>query len=52
MVISNKLIPGVVGKLDCGKSVSPDGIFAESIKFAHHSLQYMYYYSIVNIAVH
>ena len=38
MIISIKLIQEAVGNLECGKSADPDGIFAESIKFAHHRI--------------
>ena len=38
MIISIKLIQEAVGNLECGKSAGPDGIFAESIKFAHHRI--------------
>ena len=38
MIISVKLIQEAVGNLECGKSAGPDGIFAESIKFAHHRI--------------
>ena len=38
MTISIKLIQEAVGNLECGKSAGPDGIFAESIKFAHHRI--------------
>ena len=37
-IISIKLIQEAVGNLECGKSAGPDGIFAESIKFAHHRI--------------
>ena len=33
-----KLIQAAVGNLECGKLAGPDGIFAESIKFAHHRI--------------
>ena len=32
------MIQEAVGNLECGKSAGPDGIFAESIKFAHHRI--------------
>ena len=38
MIISIKLIQAAVGNLECGKSAGPDGIFAKSIKFAHHRI--------------
>ena len=38
MIISIKLIQEAVCNLECGKSAGPDGIFAESIKFAHHRI--------------
>ena len=38
MIISMKLIQEAVGNLECGKWAGPDGIFAESIKFAHHRI--------------
>ena len=38
MIIAIKLIQEAVGNLECGKSTSPDGIFAESMKFAHHRI--------------
>ena len=38
MIISIKLIQEAVGNLECCKSAGPDGIFAESIKFAHHRI--------------
>ena len=38
MIISIKLIQEAVGSLECGKSAGLDGIFAESIKFAHHTI--------------
>ena len=38
MIISIKLIQEAGGNLECGKSARPDGIFAESIEFAHHRI--------------
>ena len=38
MIIPIKLIQEAVGNLECGKSAGPDGIFAESIKFAYHRI--------------
>ena len=32
------MIQEAIGNLECGKSAGPDGIFAESIKFAHHRI--------------
>ena len=42
MIISNKLIQEAVGNLECGKSAGPDGIFAESNKFAHHIIRVLH----------
>ena len=38
IILSIKLIQKAVGNLECGKSAGPDGIYAESIKFAHHRI--------------
>ena len=38
MLIPSSLISEVLKKLECGKSDSPDGVYAESIKFAHPRL--------------
>ena len=38
MIIPSSLISEAIKKLECGKSASPDGVYAESIKFAHPRL--------------
>ena len=35
MIIPSTLISEAIKKLECGKSAGPDGVYAESIKFAH-----------------
>ena len=47
MLISSSLISEAIKKLECGKSASPDGVYAESIKFAHPRLAYMFYFLLV-----
>ena len=42
IIISNKWIQESVGNLECGKSAGLDGIFAESIKFAHHRIHVLH----------
>ena len=37
-IIPSSLISEAIKKLECGKSASPDGVYAESIKFAHPRL--------------
>ena len=38
MLIPSSLISEAIKKLECGKSAGPDGVYAESIKFAHPRL--------------
>ena len=38
MIIPSTLISEAMKKLECGKSAGPDGVYAESIKFAHPRL--------------
>ena len=38
MMISNSLILEAIKKLECGKSVGPDGVHAEAIKYAHQRM--------------
>ena len=38
MLIPSSLILEAIKKLECGKSAGPDGVYAESIKFAHPRL--------------
>ena len=38
MIIPSGLISEAIKKLECGKSTGPDGVYAKSIKFAHHRL--------------
>ena len=38
MIIPSSLISKAIKKLECGKSAGPDGVYAESIKFAHPRL--------------
>ena len=38
VLIPSSLISEAIKKLECGKSSGPDGVYAESIKFAHSRL--------------
>ena len=50
MTIPSSLILGSIKKLECGKSAGYDGVYAESIKFAHPRL-YMFYFLFVLVYV-
>ena len=49
MIIPSSLISEAIKKLECGKSSGPDGVYAESIKFAHP--RYMFYFLFVLVYV-
>ena len=38
MLISSEIISEAINKLEIGKSAGPDGVYAKSVKFAHHRL--------------
>ena len=51
MLISNEMISEAINTVEIGKFAGPDGVYAESIKFAYHRLhaftfvlfQFMFY---------
>ena len=42
-IIPSSLISEAIMKLECGKSSGPDGVYAESIKFAHPRNKVFYF---------
>ena len=49
MIIPSSLILEAIKKLEGGKSAGPNGVYAESIKFAHHRLHIYFLFVLVYV---